>query len=155
MRFLTAQPLEMSGGLHVLESITIITGVIGADVHIIGNSILAYALRQAGFNVVTLGIFCSHEDFIEAAQETAARAILVSSLYGHGEIDCRGFRDKCREAGLGGVLLYVGGNLVVGKHDWAMVERTFLDMGFDRAYPPETMPDQVIRDLQHDLGLRS
>ena len=135
------------------EQISIVTGVLGADVHIIGNSILAYALREAGFNVVTLGIFISQEEFIHAAQETAARAILVSSLYGHGEIDCRGFRDKCREAGLHDILLYCGGNLMVGKQDWALVERTFLDMGFDRAYPPGTMPDQVIRDLRADLSI--
>ena len=135
------------------EQISIVTGVLGADVHIIGNSILAYALREAGFNVVTLGIFISQEEFIHAAQETAARAILVSSLYGHGEIDCRGFRDKCREAGLHDIVIYCGGNLMVGKQDWALVERTFLDMGFDRAYPPGTMPDQVIRDLRADLRI--
>lgn len=135
------------------ERISIVTGVLGADVHIIGNSILAYALREAGFNVVTLGIFISQEEFIHAAQETAARAILVSSLYGHGEIDCRGFRDKCREAGLHDILMYCGGNLMVGRQDWVLVERTFLDMGFDRAYPPDTMPDQVIRDLRADLRI--
>lgn len=135
------------------EQISLVTGVLGADVHIIGNSILAYALREAGFNVVTLGIFITQEEFIHAAQETAARVILVSSLYGHGEIDCRGFRDKCREAGLRDILLYCGGNLMVGKQDWALVERTFLDMGFDRAYPPGTMPDQVIRDLRADLRI--
>lgn len=133
------------------QQISIVTGVLGADVHIIGNSILAYALREAGFNVVTLGIFITQEEFIHAAQETAARANLVSSLYGHGEIDCRGFRDKCREAGLHDIRLYCGGNLMVGKQDWAMVEKTFLDMGFDRAYPPGTMPDEVIRDLRTDL----
>ena len=135
------------------EQISIVTGVLGADVHIIGNSILAYALREAGFNVVTLGIFVSQADFIHAVQETAARAILVSSLYGHGEIDCRGFRDKCREAGLHDILMYCGGNLMVGRQDWVLVERTFLDMGFDRAYPPGTMPDQVIRDLRADLRI--
>lgn len=27
-----------------------------------------------------------------------ADAILVSSLYRHGEIDCQGLRDKCEEA---------------------------------------------------------
>lgn len=133
------------------QQISIVTGVLGADVHIIGNSILAYALREAGFNVVTLGIFITQEEFIHAAQETAAQAILVSSLYGHGEIDCRGFRDKCREAGLHDIRLYCGGNLMVGKQDWAMVEKTFLDMGFDRAYPPGTMPDEVIRDLRADF----
>jgi len=135
------------------EQISIVTGVLGADVHIIGNSILAYALREAGFNVVTLGIFVSQADFIHAVQETAARAILVSSLYGHGEIDCRGFREKCREAGLHDILMYCGGNLMVGRQDWALVERTFLDMGFDRAYPPGTMPDQVILDLRADLRI--
>lgn len=135
------------------EPISIVTGVLGADVHIIGNSILAYALREAGFNVAALGIFVSQTDFIHAAQETAARAILVSSLYGHGEIDCRGFRDRCREAGLHNILLYCGGNLMVGKQDWGLVEKTFLDMGFDRAYPPATMPDEVIRDLRSDLGI--
>jgi len=135
------------------EQLSIVTGVLGADVHIIGNSILAYALREAGFNVVALGIFVSQADFIHAAQETAARAILVSSLYGHGEIDCRGFRDKCREAGLHNILMYCGGNLMVGKQDWGLVERTFLHMGFDRAYPPGTMPDQVIRDLRADLRI--
>ncbi|MBI2292800.1 MAG: methylaspartate mutase subunit S [Betaproteobacteria bacterium] len=135
------------------EQISIVTGVLGADVHIIGNSILAYALREAGFNVVTLGIFVSQEDFVHAVQETAARAILVSSLYGHGEIDCRGFRDKCREAGLHDILMYCGGNLMVGRQDWVLVEKTFLDMGFDRAYPPGTMPDQVIRDLRADLRI--
>jgi len=135
------------------EQISIVTGVLGADVHVIGNSILAYALREAGFNVVTLGIFVSQADFIHAVQETAARAILVSSLYGHGEIDCRGFRDKCREAGLHDILMYCGGNLMVGRQDWELVERTFLDMGFDRAYPPGTMPDQVIRDLRADLRI--
>ena len=135
------------------EQISIVTGVLGADVHVIGNSILAYALREAGFNVVTLGIFVSQADFIHAAQETAARAILVSSLYGHGEIDCRGFRDNCREAGLHDILMYCGGNLMVGRQDWELVERTFLDMGFDRAYPPGTMPDQVIRDLRADLRI--
>ena len=133
------------------QQISIVTGVLGADVHIIGNSILAYALREAGFNVVTLGIFITQEEFIHAAQETAAQAILVSSLYGHGEIDCRGFRDKCREAGLHDIRLYCGGNLMVGKQDWAMVKKTFLDMGFDRAYPPGTMPDEVIRDLRTDF----
>ena len=135
------------------EQLSIVTGVLGADVHIIGNSILAYALREAGFNVVTLGIFVSQADFIHAVQETAARAILVSSLYGHGEIDCRGFRDKCREAGLHDILMYCGGNLMVGRQDWVLVERTFLDMGFDRAYPPGTMPDHVIRDLRADLRI--
>src|SRR5262245_15896426 len=108
---------------------TLVTGVIGSDTHIVGNRILSMALEKAGFKVVALGALTPAADFVKAAVETAADAILVSSLYGQGELDCRGFRDLCIEAGLDDVLLYVGGNLIVGKHPWPQVERIFLDMG--------------------------
>jgi methylaspartate mutase sigma subunit len=109
---------------------TIVTGVIGADTHIVGNRILSMALEEAGYRVVSLGALTPAADFIRAAIETAADAILVSSLYGQGELDCRGFRDLCIEAGLDDILLYVGGNLVVGKTPWPEVEQRYLAMGF-------------------------
>lgn len=132
---------------------TLVIGVIGADVHAIGNKILEFAFRQAGFNVVNLGVMVSQEEFIKAALETAADAILVSSLYGHGEMDCRGLREKCDEAGLTRVPLYVGGNLVVGKKPFEEVEVKFKEMGFHRVYPPGTLPDVTIADLKKDLGV--
>jgi len=136
-----------------LEKKTIVMGVIGADVHSVGNKILEYALKQAGFNVVNLGVMVSQNEYIEAAIETDADAILVSSLYGHGEIDCRGLREKCDEAGLKDIPLYVGGNLVVGKTPFEKVEKEFREMGFNRVYPPGTMPDVTISDLKKDLGV--
>lgn len=132
---------------------TLVMGVIGADVHAVGNKILEYAFKQAGFNVVNLGVMVSQEEYIEAAIETAADAILVSSLYGHGEIDCRGLREKCDEAGLESLILYVGGNLVVGKADFADVEAKFKGMGYKRVYAPGTLPDVTIADLKKDLGV--
>ena len=134
---------------------TLVTGVIGADTHIVGNRILSLALEEAGFKVVSLGAITPAEDFVKAAIETAADAILVSSLYGQGELDCRGFRELCIEAGLEGILLYVGGNLVVGKHSWEMVEKIFLDMGFDRAFPPGIRTDDVIGMLNADFEARA
>ena len=133
---------------------TLILGVIGADVHIVGARVLEYALDQAGFTVVNLGIMVSQEEFIEAAIETNAAAILVSSVYGHGEIDCRGFRDKCIEYGIADVVLLAGGNLVVGKQDWPAVEKTFLGYGFDKVAPPGTSADQVISDVNELLAAR-
>lgn len=127
---------------------TIVTGVIGADVHAVGNKILAFALEQAGYNVVNLGVMVSQEEYIEAALETNADAILVSSLYGHGEIDCNGLREKCDEAGLKNIPLLAGGNLVVGKQEFSEVEKRFLDMGFTKVYPPGTQPETTIEDLK-------
>lgn len=132
---------------------TVVLGVIGADCHAVGNKILERAFLDAGFNVVNIGVMCSQEEFINAAIETNADAILVSSLYGHGEIDCRGLREKCDEAGLKNILLYAGGNLVVGKQEWSDVEKRFKEMGFNRVYPPGTSPEVGIRDLKHDLGI--
>ena len=133
------------------NKVKVVLGVIGADCHAVGNKILNYALIQAGFEVINLGVLVPQEEFINAAIETNAKAILVASLYGHGEIDCRGFKDRCREAGLGDIKLYVGGNLVVGKTDFTEVRNKFLAMGFDRVYEPGILPDQVMIDLNKDL----
>ena len=95
----------------------------------------------------------SQEEFISAAIETGADAIMVSSLYGQGELDCRGLREKCDEAGLKGILLYVGGNIVIGKHEFSEVEQRFKAMGFDRAFPPGTDPQTTIDCLKEDFHL--
>lgn len=136
-----------------MEQKTLVLGVIGADVHAVGNKILDYSLSEAGFKVVNIGVMASQKEFIDAAVETNAAAILVSSLYGHGELDCEGFPQRCKEAGLDDVRLYVGGNLVVGKADFGAVEKRFKDMGFHRVYPPGTMPETAIADLRKDLNL--
>jgi len=134
---------------------TLVTGVIGSDTHIVGNRILSMALEKAGYKVVALGALTPAADFVKAAVETNADAILVSSLYGQGELDCRGFRELCVEAGLERLLIYVGGNLVVGKQAWADVEQRFVAMGFDRAFPPGTRTDDVIRILAQDFAARA
>ena len=132
---------------------TIVTGVIGADVHAVGNKILAFAMEQAGFTVINLGVMVSQEEFVDAAIETNADVIVVSSLYGHGEIDCQGLREKCEEAGLKGIPLLAGGNLVVGKQEFAEVEKRFKAMGFTRVYPPGTTVETAIAELEDVLGI--
>lgn len=129
----------------------LVIGVIGADVHAVGISILQHAFEEAGFEVVNLGVMVSQEEYIAAAIETNADAILVSSLYGHGELDCRGLRDKCDESGLKDILLYVGGNIVVGKQPFDEVEKRFKAMGFDRVFGPGTAPETTVAALYEDL----
>ena len=130
---------------------TIITGTVGVDAHVIGTKVISRALRDAGFKVVELGAQTPPEEFIMAAQETAADAMLISSLYGMAEIDLSGFRDKCTEAGLGDIILYVGGILGVSRRDFAKDEAKFKRMGFDRVYPPEADIRAAMEDLKSDL----
>ena len=131
----------------------LVIGVIGADVHAVGNKILYHAFTEAGFEVINLGVMVAQEEYIAAAIESNADAIVVSSLYGQGELDCRGLREKCDEAGLKGILLYVGGNIVIGKQDFAEVEKRFKAMGFDRAVGAGTAPETTIAALKEDLGV--
>ena len=67
---------------------TVVIGVIGADVHAVGNRIIEYALKQEGFNVVNLGVMVSQQEFLDAVIETNAKAVIVSSLYGLRSPDC-------------------------------------------------------------------
>ena len=152
---MTGTTTQAAAAARTARPHTVVTGVVGSDTHIVGNRILSMALEKAGYKVVALGALTPVSDFIKAAIETSADAILVSSLYGQGELDCQGFRDLCVEAGLDDILLYVGGNLVVGKQDWSSVERRFLDMGFDRAAPPGTRIETVLAWLEKDFAARA
>jgi len=135
----------------VVKKATVVTGTVGQDSHVIGIKLLSRYLMENGFNVVELGGLTPPEEFIKAAQETAADAILISSLYGMAEIDLTGFKEKCNEAGLGDVILYLGGNLAVGRHDFKEDEQKFKAMGFDRVYPSEVDMAAVVSDLKKDL----
>ena len=129
-------------------------GVIGSDCHAVGNKIIEHALTREGFNVINIGVMVSQDEFIDAAIETGANAILVSSIYGHGEIDCDGLRGRCLERGLDRVVLYVGGNLVIGKRDFTEVESVFLEMGYDRVFPATVDLNQVANLLKYDIASR-
>ena len=61
---------------------------------------------------------------------------------------------SCQEAGLGDILLYIGGVLITDPEEWDKTRSIFLDMGFDRVYPPETTAEQPIEDLFADLELK-
>jgi methylaspartate mutase sigma subunit len=133
---------------------TVVTGVIGEDVHVVGIRILEYALGEAGFKVVPLGSQVSQKEFIDAAVETGADAVLISSLSGHAATLVPGLREKCVEAGLKNIVLYVGGYLLVGEMAWDGVEKKFKEMGIDRVYPPSTSPRLAIADLEADISAR-
>lgn len=138
-----------------MSDITAILGVIGSDCHAVGNKILDHALSAEGVKVVNLGVMVSQDEFIDAAVETGAQAILVASIYGHGEIDCDGLRGRCLERGLDKIVLYVGGNLVIGKREFAEVETLFRGMGYDRVFPPTVDLQQMATLLKQDVATRS
>jgi len=108
---------------------TVITGP--KDTEIFIPSAAGFYLKHSKMPVQggMAGVSVAPESFIKAAQETNADAILMSSLYGMAELDLQGFKNKCKEAGLEDVLLYIGGNLSIGRHDFKDDEVKFKKLG--------------------------
>jgi len=139
-----------------MSSGNIVLGTIGADAHMIGAWVLNKALTGAGFGVTFLGSAVAQEEFVNAAIETNADAILVSSMYGMGILDCEGLREKCIEAGLKNIILYAGGNVAAChelERNWPEIEKRFKDMGFNRVYRNTVKVSEVIAALKSDLGI--
>ena len=140
----------------LLANRTIVTGVAGDDIHVIGIRLVDHALKSAGANVVSLGVMTPLNEFVEAAVETAADAVVLSSSNGHAAISCDGIRDAFVEAGLGDMLIYIGGNLKVGKgvsHEDVIEE--FTALGFDRVFEPNADLNDAMHLLADDLAARA
>ena len=54
-------------GARKMEKKKLVIGVIGADVHAVGNAILNRAFLDAGFDVTNLGVLVPQDEFIKAA----------------------------------------------------------------------------------------
>ena len=137
-------------------NMSVVIGTIGEDAHIIGGWVLMHTFRRAGFTVAFLGAMAPQQDFINAAIEIDADAILVSSSYGMGLIDCEGLRDKCIEAGLNDVILYAGGSVAPSmelENNWPEVERRYIGMGFNRVFRNTITAKEAVECLKRDLGL--
>ena len=131
---------------------SVVVGTIGSDAHAVGITLLEHALKESGFEVRNLGAQTPKEDFVSAADERDADAVLVSSLYGHAEQDCEGLHDQLAEAGVEAVT-YIGGNLAVGQSEFEQVRRRFREMGFDRVFDAETSFEDVVEALQVEFGV--
>jgi len=134
----------------------VVIGTIGQDAHMIGAWVLSEAFKDAGFNVSYLGAVVPQEEFINAAIETDADAILISSSYGMGIIDCEGMRNKCIEAGLDNIILYAGGSVAALadlESNWPDIERRFIEMGFNRVFRNTIAAEDAVNILKKDLGM--
>jgi methylaspartate mutase sigma subunit len=135
---------------------SVVIGTIGADAHMIGGWVLQKAFKDAGFTVAFLGAVVPQQEFINTAIEIDADAILVSSMYGMGLLDCEGLRDKCIEAGLKDIILYVGGTVAAPlelEKNWPEIERRFRVIGFNRAFPNTCTASEAVEALKKDLGI--
>ena len=145
----------MKRPLQPMISKTLVAAAIGLDRQTADTRIHCHALEAMGYNVVSLASYSPPADFVNAAVETNAHGILVYSLHGRGELDCRGFRELCIEAGMGEIPVYFIDNPDDSTEDWRAAEKRILNTGFDRAFPSGTGTDDIVSALECDLLARA
>jgi methylaspartate mutase sigma subunit len=110
---------------------TVILGVARSDSHSVANHLIAMRLREAGFQVVNLGVCTPLEDFADAlSAHPDAEAVVIGSLNGHAYEDLSDL-PALRAAGKLHCPVILGGNLSVGSHKPDDERERLLRLGVD------------------------
>ena len=112
----------------------IVTGVVGNDIHVVANRLIDISLQNRGYEVFNLGVNTTLEEFIDAVIETDAKVLLISSLNGEADGQCRDLAALKSKYNLKDVLFVIGGNLSVGEASVDTIVPQFKSYGFDLVY---------------------
>lgn len=113
----------------------VITGVVGNDIHVVANRLIELSLDARGFEVFNLGVNTYLEEFFDAAVETQADVLLISSLNGEAEGWAREVKFlKSKYKTLDNIIMVIGGNLVVGTAAAAEIVPRYQNYGFDLVF---------------------
>ncbi|VFS76525.1 methylaspartate mutase subunit S [Salmonella enterica subsp. diarizonae] len=137
-----------------MKKSTLVIGVIGADCHAVGNKVLDRVFTAHDFRVINLGVMVNQDEYIDAAIETGADAIVVSSIYGHGDIDCLGLRERCIERAsatsccMSAAIWWSASMTLPG---W---KQNLKEMGFNRVFAPSHDLEDVCQLMANDINQR-
>ena len=113
----------------------VVTGVVGNDIHVVANRLIELSLNARGFEVFNLGVNTYLEEFFDAAVETQADILLISSLNGEAEGWAREVKLlKSKYKTLDNLVMMIGGNLVVGTADADTIVPKYKNYGFDLVF---------------------
>ena len=113
----------------------VITGVVGNDIHVVANRLIELSLDARGFEVFNLGVNTYLEEFFDAAVETQADILLISSLNGEAEGWAREVKLlKSKYKTLDNLVMMIGGNLVVGTAVAEDIVPRYKNYGFDLVF---------------------
>ena len=110
----------------------VVTGVVGNDIHVVANRLIELSLNARGYEVFNLGVNTYLEEFFDAAVETGAEILLISSLNGEAEGWSREVKLlKAKYKTLDNLIMMIGGNLVVGTGNADDIVPKYKNYGFD------------------------
>ena len=110
----------------------VVTGVVGNDIHVVANRLIDLSLQARGYEVFNLGVNTHLNEFFDAAVETDADALMISSLNGEAEGWAREVKLlRSTYKTLDDLVMMIGGNLVVGSGNSEEIVAKYKNYGFD------------------------
>ena len=115
-----------------VNNMKVVTGVVGNDIHVVANRLIELSLNARGYEVFNLGVNTYLEEFFDAAVETGADVLMISSLNGEAEGWSREVKLlKAKYKTLDELIMTSGGNLVVGTGNAEDIVPRYKNYGFD------------------------
>lgn len=110
----------------------VVTGVVGNDIHVVANRLIDLSLQARGYDVFNLGVNTHLDEFFDAAVETGAEVLMISSLNGEAEgwgREVKLLKGKYKR--LDDLIMIIGGNLTVGSGNTEDIVKRYENYGFD------------------------
>ncbi len=125
-----------------MSNTRVLLAKVGLDGHDRGLKLVAHYLKQAGMEVVYLGLRQTPEQVVSAALEEDVDVVGLSFLAGDHMILAPRVLEGLKRSGLDDVRVLVGG--VVLERDIATLE----SMGVQRVFLPGTPPGEIVKFIQ-------
>jgi methylmalonyl-CoA mutase C-terminal domain/subunit len=118
----------------------------GLDGHDQGAKVVARALMDAGFEVIYTGLRQTPEAVARAAADEDVDVVALSSMAGSHMPFCSKLKGLLEEAGLGGRLWIIGGNLPRADHGGLR------ELGFSGIFPSSSRLGDIVDFIKANVS---
>ena len=118
----------------------------GLDGHDQGAKVVVQALKAAGFDVTYTGLRQTPEAVTQAALDTGADVIALSSMAGSHLAFCAKLKPLLEQAGLGSKVWMIGGNIPRQDHD------ALRAMGFSGVFQTGSKLDDITAFVERSVS---
>jgi len=127
------------------SKIKVIVSKVGLDGHDRGAKVVASLLKEAGMEVVYLGMYQQPDGIIQAAVDEDADVVGVSYLSGEHLVFTPQIVQKMKEKGLDDVLFVVGGSFP--PEDIPVMK----EMGVDEVFRGGTLTESIVDYIRENV----
>ena len=131
-----------------MKKIRVVIAKPGLDGHDRGAKVIARALRDAGMEVIYMGLRQSPEQIVAAAEQEDADVIGLSILSGAHLPICRRLLDLLKERGMDGARVFLGG--IIPSQDVLELKR----LGVAEVFLPGSSTEDVVRMIETTVPSR-